>query len=307
VTSLAGKKSLNRIFRRHWQLYMMMIPGFIYLIVYRYGPILGLSLAFQNYKITRSLFSSPFVGLKNFESLFKLPTFGMIFRNTIVISLMKIAFAFPVPIVMALMLNDLRRVRYKRILQTAYYLPHFISWIVLGNVVYALIAPNSGAFSRLYIRLSGASELNVMTNKAAFRWLLVVTDIWKEAGWGSIIYLAALSGIDSELYEAAQVDGANRGQQMRFITLPMLLPTIMTMLLLRVGRIMEAGFDQIWVLQNDLVYDVSEILSTFIYKVSFLQNQPAKGAAADLLSAVIGLVLVVTTNKIAERFDQEVI
>ncbi len=301
------RASLKEILIRNWPMYLLMVPGFLYLIVYRYGPILGLSLAFQNYRVTRTVFTSPFVGLDNFINLLKTPTFPMIFMNTLIISGLKIIFAFPAPIIIALMLNNLNNMRFKRTLQTVYYLPHFVSWIVLGNIIYALIAPNSGALSMLYINLTGSSQLDILMNKQAFRPLLVISDIWKEAGWGTIIYLAALSGIDSQLYEAAQVDGANRSQQLRYITLPSLLPTIMTMLLLRVGRIMEAGFDQIWVLQNSMVYDVSEILSTFIYKISFLQNQPSKGAAVDLLTAVIGLVMVLSTNAIAKHFDQEVI
>ena len=297
----------KRTMKKHWPLYLLLLPGLIYLIVYRYGPILGLSLAFQDYRVTRTLFNSPWTGFKNFESLLKLPTFPMIFSNTVIISLMKIIFAFPAPILLALMLNELRSNKFKRVLQTAYYLPHFISWIVLGNILYVLIAPSSGALSRLYMRLTGAPQLDILMNKGLFRWLLVVTDVWKGAGWGSIIYLAALAGIDSQLYEAAQVDGATHFQQVRFITFPMLLPTMMTMLLLRVGNIMDAGFDQIWVMQNNMVYDVSEILSTFIYKISFLQNQPSKGAAADLIKSVIGLVMVVSTNALAKRFDQEVL
>lgn len=307
VQGKTRRGAFKRTMKKYWPLYLLLLPGLVYLVIYRYGPIFGLSLAFQDYRVTRTIFNSPWVGLKNFESLVKLPTFGMIFSNTIVISLMKIAFAFPAPILLALMLNDLRSDRFKRVLQTAYYLPHFISWIVLGNILYVLIAPSSGALSRLYMRFTGASQLDILMNKQVFRWLLVITDIWKGVGWGSIVYLAALAGIDNQLYEAAQVDGATRFQQMRFITLPMLLPTIMTMLLLRVGNIMDAGFDQIWVLQNNMVYDVSEILSTFIYKISFLQNQPSKGAAADMLKSVIGLVMVVSTNRLAKRFDQEVL
>lgn len=297
---------LRRSVRRYWQLYLLLIPGLIYLIVYRYLPIFGLTLAFQDYRVTRTIFTSPWVGLRNFEKLFATPLFGKIVSNTVSISLMKIVFAFPAPILLALMLNDIASNRFKRTLQTAFYLPHFISWIVLGNVIYALFSPSSGAVSQLYMRLTGASQLDILMNKDAFRPLLVVSDIWKEVGWGSIIYLASLSGIDSMLYEAAQVDGANRWHQLRYITFPSLLPTIMTMLLLRVGRIMEAGFDQIWVLQNSMVYDVSEVLSTYIYKVSFLQSQPSRGAAADLFTSVIGLVLVVSTNALAKRFDQEV-
>ena len=303
----AKRMSFRRAIWRYWPLYLLMIPGLLYLLLYRYGPIIGLSLAFQDYKVTRTIFTSPWVGFKNFAFLFNNPNFGKIFRNTVVISGLKILFCFPAPIILALLLNELRNVQFKRILQTVYYLPHFISWIVLGNIVYALIGPTSGAVSRLYMRLTGAAQLNIMMNQNAFRPLLVITDMWKEVGWGSIIYLAALSSIDAQLYEAAEVDGASRLNRLWYITLPSLLPTIMTMLLLRVGHIMEAGFDQIWVLKNDMVYDVGEVLSTFIYKISFQTNQPARGAAADLITSTIGLIMVLLTNQVSKKFDQEVI
>ena len=288
-------------------MYLLLIPGLVYLIVYRYGPMFGLSIAFMDYRMTRTIFNSPWVGLKNFTKLLKTPTFGMIMKNTLSISMLKILFCFPAPIVLALALNDLRNERFKRTLQTIYYLPHFVSWIILGSLIHTLIAPVSGALSKLYIQLTGASQLNILMNPKAFRPLLVVTDIWKEVGWSSIIYLATLAGIDAQLYEAAQVDGANRRQLLWNITLPMLLPTIMTLLLLRVGNILDVSFDQIWVLQNDMVYDVSEVLSTYIYKVSFLQNQPARGAASDFFKSIIGLILVISTNQLAKRFDQEVL
>jgi putative aldouronate transport system permease protein len=204
------------------------------------------------------------------------------------------------------MLNDLSNVRYKRALQTAYYIPHFISWVVLGNIIFVLIAPSSGAVSRLFIQLTNQPELNLMMNPKVFRGLLVVLDIWKEVGWGSIIYLAAITGIDMSLYEAAKVDGANRRQQLWYVTMPGIIMTIMTMLLLRIGRILDSGFEQIFILMNDRVYRVSEILDTFIYKVSFLQGQPAMGAAAGFFKSIIGLILVLLTNKLAKRYEQEV-
>jgi len=287
-------------------MYLIMLPGLLYLLVYRYAPMVGLGIAFQRYTITRTLFNSPWIGLENFYRLFSSPNFSMIMKNTILISLYKIIFAFPAPIILALMLNALSNVRYKRVLQTAYYIPHFISWVVLGNIIFVLIAPTSGAVSRLFIQITNKSELDLMMNPKVFRGLLVVLDIWKEVGWGSIIYLAAITGIDMSLYEAAIVDGANRRQQLLYITMPGIIMTIMTMLLLRIGRILDSGFEQIFILMNDRVYRVSEILDTFIYKVSFLQGQPAMGAAAGFFKSIIGLVLVLLTNKLAKRYDQEV-
>jgi len=176
-------------FRRFLPMYLMMLPGMIYLLVYRYLPMAGLSIAFQKYTITRTMFNSPWVGFGNFARLFNSPNFTMILRNTIIISLYKIVFAFPAPIILALMLNSLTNVKFKRTLQTAYYLPHFISWVVLGNIVFILLGPNSGAISKIFIQLTGQSQLDIMMNPKVFRGLLVVLDIWKEVGWESIYTL----------------------------------------------------------------------------------------------------------------------
>lgn len=294
------------VWRKYIPLYLLMIPGMIYLIVYRYVPIGGLIMVFKNFRITRGILGSDWNGIQNFVQLFAVPQFSQILRNTVEISLLKLVFGFPAPILLALMLNELRNVIFKRTLQTVLYLPHFISWVVCGTMVFTFFGPSSGVITKLASEWFGA-DINLMMNPSGFRGLLVASDVWKEIGWGSIIYLAALTGIDTNYYEAAMIDGAKKHQQLWYITLPCLMPTIMTMLLLRVGKIMNAGMEQIYVLQNPLVYDVSEILDTYIYKASFKSGQYAIGAAAGLFKSIIGLVFVLTTNKIAERFDQEVL
>lgn len=300
----ASKRTIA--WRRYLPLYLLMIPGMIYLIVYRYIPMGGLIMVFKNFRITRGILGSDWNGIQNFVQLFRVPSFPQILRNTVEISLLKLVFGFPAPIILALMLNELRNVALKRTLQTALYLPHFISWVVCGTMVFTFFGPSSGAITKAARDWFGI-ELNLMMQPSSFRGLLVVSDVWKEVGWGSIIYLAALTGIDTSYYEAAMIDGAKKHQQLWYITIPCLMPTIMTMLLLRVGKIMNAGMEQIYVLQNSLVYDVSEILDTYIYKASFQSGQYAIGAAAGLFKSVIGLVFVLTTNKIAKRFDQEVL
>lgn len=286
--------------------YGMMFPALALIIVYRYIPMGGLIMVFQDYRITRSLFACDWVGFKNFSTVFSKYAFQLALNNTIIISLYKLVLAFPAPILLALMLNELHGTRLKRLLQTCYYLPHFISWVVISSLVFTFFAPESGAISSWFSEIFGI-RIDVLTNAKVFRGTLVVTDIWKEIGWSSIIYLATIVGIDPELYEAARVDGARKLQMIWYVTLPGLLPTIMTMLLLRVGHILDAGFEQILVMQNALVWDVSEILDTYSYALAFQSGKHAQAAVVGCVKSVVGLVLVLTTNAIAKRYDQEVL
>lgn len=218
---------------------------------------------------------------------------------------MKLLFNFPAPIIVALMLNEINSRKLKRTLQTTLYLPHFLSWVVLGSLIFTLFAPSSGAVSKAVRPLGW--EIKWLTDPIQFRWLLVFSDIWKEVGWGTIVYLAAITSIDGQQYEAALIDGANHWQKLWYITIPALMPTIMTMLLLRVGKILNVGFDQVFILQNSLVYDASEIIDTYVYKLAFQQGQHAISAAAGLFKSIIGMIMVVCTNRLAKHFDQEVL
>lgn len=300
------KKKIRFNWKRDLPLWGLILPAIIYVLLFRYKSFLGIQIAFKNYRITKDMWDCAWVGLKNFNKLFGNPMFFTVLENTVVISLLKILIGFPAPIIVALMLNEIRSERYKRTLQTVMYLPHFLSWVVVGSLVFMFFAPESGTLSKLWLSMTG-NPINIMINPKTFRWLLVFSDIWKGVGWGTIVYMAALSGIDGQLYEAALIDGATRRQQVWYITLPCLMPTIMTMLVLRMGGILNAGFDQIFVLQNDLVYRVSEVIDTYVYRISFSQSQYAVGAAADLFQSVIGLFFVVTANKLSALFDQEVL
>jgi putative aldouronate transport system permease protein len=228
----------------------------------------------------------------------------MVFNNTMIISLYKIVFAFPVPIVFALMMNEVRSQLYKPSVQTIMYLPHFLSWVVAANLILIFLGPDSGVFSKLFLQATG-QRFDLLVNPRSFRSLLVITEIWKTAGWGTIVYLAALSGIDPSLYEAALIDGARKMQQIFYITVPTIMPVIVIMFILRVGQILDAGFEQVFVLQNPMVYEVSEILDTYVYKTAFQQGRYAFGVAVGLFKSVIGLVLVATTNYISRRVGQE--
>lgn len=292
--------------KRAMILYGIMLPALVILLVYKYIPMVsGILISFKDFRIARGILASEWVGFENFEKMFASPFFPMILKNTIFISLKKLLFGFPAPIILALMINEVRQNQVKRLFQTAYYLPHFISWIVIGNMLFAFFAPESGALSPVFNALG--IPFNPLMNTGIFQEFLVATEIWKEIGWGCIIYLAAITAIDPSMYEAAIIDGANKRHQLLYVTLPTLLPTIMTMLLMRVGQILDAGFDQIFILQNDIVYRVSEILDTYVYKLGFEQGDYAMGTVAGLFKSVIGLVMVVTVNKIAARFDSEVV
>lgn len=304
MTSLPGKKRFN--WKDDLPLWGLILPAMIYVLLFRYKSFLGIQIAFKDFRITRNMWNCAWAGLKNFEKLFSNPMFLTVLENTVSISLMKILFGFPAPIIVALMLNEVRSSAYKRTLQTVMYLPHFLSWVVVGSMVFMFFAPDSGVLSQTWKAMTG-HPITIMNDPGQFRYLLVFSDIWKSVGWGTIVYMAALTGIDAQLYEAATIDGANRWQQTWYVTLPGLMPTIMTMLVLRMGGILNAGFDQIFVLQNDLVYRVSEVIDTYVYRISFGQNQYAVGTAADLFQSVIGLIFVLTANKISARFDQEVL
>lgn len=296
----------RRLNARLIPLYVLLIPAVAYFLIYRYAPMFGLLMVFKDYRITRSLFNCDWVGLINFETLFSKYAFQLALRNTVVISGIKIIFSFPAPIILAVMLTELRAKRLKRVLQTFYYLPHFISWVVISSLIFTFFAPESGAITQALSNAFGLN-VNVMTDPGTFRWTLVVSQIWKEVGWGSIIYLAAITGIDPTQYEAAIVDGARKYQQIRYITLPGILPTIMTMLLVRVGNILDAGFEQIFVMQNTLVWEVSEVLETYSYSLAFTDGKHALAATVGMIKSVVGMIMVLTTNSIAKRYDQGVL
>lgn len=292
--------------KRMGMIYLLMLPALLMIFVYRYIPMGGgILIAFKEFRITKGIFASDWNGIKNFLTLFQSPFFGMALRNTISISFKKLIFGFPIPILLAIMLNEVRSNKAKRIFQTGYYLPHFISWVVIANLLIVFFAPSSGALSGIFRTLG--VNYNPLIDKSQFQGFLVLSDIWKEVGWSSIIYLAAITSIDPTLYEAGVIDGANRFQLMRHITFSSLIPTIMMMLMLRVGHILNAGFDQIFVMQNTAVYEVSEILDTFTYKLGFQQGDYATGTVAALFKSIVGLVLVLGINKLAARIDSEVI
>lgn len=296
-SSALKKKSY---FARHWPIYSMIVPGLLFFVVFKYIPLAGSIIAFQDYNVFDGVFGSKFVGMKHFDNLFAYPEFYRVFKNTLLISFYQLLFGFPAPIALALLLNEVRKMVFKRTLQTVLYLPHFISWVIVGGLVINFLSPSTGLLNDV-IKWFGVEPVFFMQEPDYFRSIVVISSIWKEVGWGTIIYLAAIAGINPDLYEAAEVDGAGKWRQTISITIPSILPTIMVMLLLRIGNILDLGFEQIYTLLNPLVTETGEVFDTYIYRVGLLGAQYSYTTAIGLFKSVIGFVLLIGANFISRR------
>lgn len=285
-------------------LYVLLLPGLAYFFIFRYLPMGGLFIAFKDYNIFKDIWGSPWVGFDNFRNVFSTPDFWKIFRNTILISFYKIAFGFPAPIILALLLNEIRHVVFQRTIQTIIYIPHFISWVVISGIMLAILSPAYGVAGALF-DLFGLEPVNLMAHVQYFRSILVASNIWKEVGWGTIIYLAAISTVDSSLYEAANMDGAGRWRKMWHITIPSISTVIILLLILQIGNIMDAGFEQILVLQNDLVRGVSEIIDTYVYRIGLTRGDFSFAAAVGFFNSVIAAVLILAADRVAKLLGRE--
>jgi putative aldouronate transport system permease protein len=304
LTKTQARYARRKHLDRSKYLYILLIPPVIFFLMFRYAPMFGLVIAFKDYNVFLGMIESPWVGLENFRNIFASPDFWQVFRNTLIISLYKIVVGFPVPIILALLMNEMRSRKFQRTTQTLLYLPYFISWTVIGTIILVIFSPSSGVMSEISVWLTGG-RLNLLASRTYFRGILVVTDIWKTAGWGTIIYLAALSTIDPQLYEAAIVDGANRWQQIWRITLPSIMGVVVLLLIMRIGWIMYAGFEQILVLQNPVVRDVSDIFDTYVYRVGLGRGQYSFTATAELFKSVTGLILIVGADRFAKLMGEE--
>ena len=286
--------------------YLMFLPGLIYILIFKYWPMYGVIIAFNDYKITSGFFNSEWVGFANFQRLFSSSAFTRALRNNIFISIYKLIFGFPFPIILALLINEIRRPISKRFVQTAVILPNFVSWIVVAGLMYAFFSPNSGAIKDLFNLLNIKGEVpNLLTNTKHFQAYLVMTHVWKNAGMGTIVYLAAISGIDQELYEAAAIDGAGRWRQMWHVTLASIRTTIVILLIFRMGDVMYAGFDQVYAMSNDLVISVADIIDTYVFRMGLEQRRFSLATAAGLFQSFIGMFLVIGVNAIARKVDRD--
>jgi putative aldouronate transport system permease protein len=304
LASMTKWQLLLREIRKNKSVYAFVIPGLLLVILFRYYPLYFLQIAFRNYRPTRALSLSEWEGLRYFEQLVTSPGFWRAFRNTLIISAYRVAAGFPVPIIFALLLNEMRARTFKRFTQTIIYLPHFISWVVIASILINLTSVQGGLFNEIRA-LFGLEARMYMADKSTFRGILVLSGIWKEAGWGTIIYLATISRINPELYESATIDGANRLQGMLYITLPGISEVIVILLVLNIGNFIYAGFEQILVMQNNYVLEVSDVLSTYVYRTGLLNNRYSYASAAGLFRSVIATVLVVGANMTARRFGKQ--
>lgn len=284
----------TRPLRNTWVLYLMFVPALIWMVCFRLLPIPGLLIAFQDYNIFDGFFASPWVGLKHFEQLFRRKQFLSVIFNTLEISVLKIVILFPIPILLALLLNAFRARRYQRLAQTIIYMPHFLSFVVIHGIFTSLLSTQGGAVNSIILALGG-QPVNFYDN-AHFRFTLLLTEAFKDSGWNTIIYLAALASVDVQLYEAAEVDGAGRFRQTISITLPSILPTIALMLTLRLGNIMQAGTNQILVMYNPTVYQTADVIGTFVYREGVGSGKFSLATAVGLFESVVGFVLILTAN-----------
>jgi putative aldouronate transport system permease protein len=283
--------------------YLMLLPGLILLIIYKYLPIYGVTIAFKNYNIMKGILGSPWVGLEHFEKLFGMSKFYQVFYNTLIISFQKIVFQFPFPIIFAILLNELKNQRFKKVVQTVTYIPHFISWVIISGIFIDILSPSTGIVNYI-IQALGGKPVRFMTDPDIFRGVLVVSSIWKDFGYDAIIYLAAITTISQEQYEAAIVDGANRFQRIWHVTLPGISSTIIVMLILRLGKIMDVGHEQILMMYNNAVYDKADVLSTYIYRVGLGNMQYSLTAAAGLFQSVIGCIMLFLSNLFAKKMGE---
>ena len=301
VRTLLQKR--RTLLKKYALLYLIMVPGIAYFILFRYVPMYGILLAFKDFRINLGITGSPWAGFMYFERLFMGRSFWQVVSNTLLINFYRLLFGFPAPILLALMLNAVRSTAARRIFQSISYLPHFLSWIVIASLVRSMFSTSTGAVNQV-IKNLGMEPINFLGSGKYFRGVLVLSDCWKEIGWGSIIYLAALMGVDAQLYEAATVDGASPFRQLISITLPSIAPTIITMLILRVGGILSAGQDQVYAMYNELVYSVADILDTYALRVGLNNLKYSMSTAVSLFKSAIGLVMILVTNKISKMVDE---
>ncbi|WP_096439635.1 ABC transporter permease [Alteribacter populi] len=298
---------LNSRFKNIWKyrwLYLFMLPGILFFIIFRYAPMWGVVMAFQNYRPHLGILGSEWVGFAHFERFFSLPDFWMLFRNTLLLAIYDLVIFFPLTIILALMLNEITREWFKRSIQTIVYIPYFLSWVVIVGITHLLLSTEGGLINEIIHYFRGET-VSFLTSTDWFRPLIIMQMIWKDAGWGTIIFLAALTGVNPQLYEAAKMDGANRLRMIWHITLPAIRNIIIILMILRLGNFLDLGFEQIFLMVNSLNREVGEVFDTYVYRVGLVQGQFSYSAAVGLFKGVVGLILVLGADKIAKKSGEE--
>ena len=301
---IADKTNVQRKkknWQKDWQLHLMILPGLLFILIFKYMPLGGITIAFKEFLPGKGIWGSPWVGLENFEYMLALPDTKRVMWNTLFIAAAKILINFPVPIIISILLNEVKNHRFKRSVQTIIYLPYFISWVILAGIIQDLFA-KEGLINQ-FLGIFGAEPVFFLGNKYAFLGVLIGTDVWKNFGYNTVVYLAAITGIDETLYEAAKIDGANRFQQIWNVTLPGIAPIVVLMMILNLGNVLNAGFEQIFNLYNPLVYETADIIDTFVYRISLVEANYSLGTVVGLLKSVVSFILIVTSYKIANKYS----
>ncbi|MCY7616316.1 ABC transporter permease [Bacillus pumilus] len=297
------KRLLNQLISQKF-LYVMILPGLIYFLVFKYVPMWGLIIAFQDYQPFLGILGSEWVGFKHFIRLFTEPTFFILLKNTLILFAMNVVIFFPIPILLALLLNEVRLALFKKFVQTMIYIPHFMSWVIVVSLSFVLLTVDGGLINEL-IAFFGGEKINFLLSQEWFRPMYILQVIWREAGWSTIIYLAAITAVDPQLYEAAKMDGAGRLRQMWHITLPAIKSVIVVLLILKIGDTLELGFEHVYLLLNATNREVAEIFDTYVYTAGLKQGQFSYSTAVGLFKAAVGLILVMLANRLAKKFGEE--
>ncbi len=303
---IVKKPSTSRRLRnalRHWQLYVMTLPAIVYIFLFAYKPMYGVIIAFKDYSLRKGIWGSEWVGLDNFERFFNSYWFPIILRNTITISVLSLILSFPIPIILALMVNEIKKERVKRLFQTVSYAPYFISTVVICGMITMFLNPSTGIINT-FIQALGFEPVYFMQDSGMFKWVYVISGIWQGAGWGAIIYFAALSGVDQSLLEAAEIDGAGRFQRIIYINFPVLVPTIIILFILNCGSLLNVGYEKVYLLQNTTNLTGSEVISTYVYKMGLEDQDFSFSTAAGLFNSIINSIILIVANMISRRFSE---
>lgn len=294
-------KLLNSLNREKY-LYLLLMPGFITLMLFYYKPMVGVLMAFENYNISEGIWGSEWIGFEHFKTFFSGRDFAPVMINTLKISILQLIIGFPMPILLAILFNELRDGAFKKVSQTVSYMPHFLSWVTIAGMMTTLLSPSTGLVNAV-IQKFGFEPIYFLAEKKMFVPILIISNIWKEIGWGSVIYLASLTGLDQEVAEAATIDGCTRFQKIIYINFPYLMSTVAIMLIMRTGTILNAGFDQIFNLQSPATYDVANVLDTYVYELGIQGFQYGLSTAVGLFKSVVGIILVLLTNYISKKLS----